>query len=91
MNESNQQLLEEVYNQFPLRIEDYVTLFGRTTMVKQFMRNYLKHSPIGAGQRVAVIAHGSFLKCMTAEGVDPVRRELIGGADMKNCQIFPFP
>ena len=42
VNESNDHLLEEVYNQFPLRIEDYVTLYGRTTLVKEFIRRHMK-------------------------------------------------
>ena len=39
--------------------------------------------------KVALVAHSSFLKSITAEGVDS-NNELIGGADMKNCEIFPF-
>ncbi len=36
-----------------------------------------------------MVAHSSFLKCITASGVDQ-NDELIGGADMKNCEIYPF-
>jgi hypothetical protein len=40
-------MLEEVYNQFPLRVEDYATLYVRSQLMKEFMRNYLKHTNIG--------------------------------------------
>jgi hypothetical protein len=40
-------MLEEVYNQFPLRVEDYATLFTRSELMKDFMKNYIKFSGIG--------------------------------------------
>ena len=55
--------------------------------MREFMRNHLKFTDIKEGQKVAVVAHSSFLKCITAEGVKD--GEMVGGADMKNCQIFP--
>ena len=55
------------------------------------MRNYLKHTrDIGKDQKVAIVAHSSFLKSITAEGVNQETKEIIGGSDFKNCQIFPM-
>ena len=66
-----------------MRIEEYNTLFGRSQLMKEFIRNHLKFTDIKQGQKVAIVGHSSFLKCITADGVE--NDELVGGADMKNC------
>lgn len=93
VDDSNDHFLQEVYNQFPLRVEGYNVLYWRTQLAKQFIRDNLKSDfpEVLADQKlkVAIVAHSSFLKCITAQGVDE-NSELIGGADMKNCEIYPF-
>jgi len=89
VNDANREFLDEVYNQFPLRIEEYHHLYTRSQVTKNFIRNYLKFTDIKEGQKVACVAHSSFLKAMSAEGVDHDKLEIIGGLDMKNCQISP--
>ena len=49
INQANSDFLEEVYNQFPMRIEDPVTLYSRTRGVKVFLRNWLTHNTLGDG------------------------------------------
>ena len=87
--EANKDYLEQVYEQHPLRIEGYGVLYWRAQGVKKFLREQLKHAPLEGQKKVAVVAHSSFLKCITAEGLDD-KGDLIGGANMKNCEIFPL-
>jgi hypothetical protein len=55
--------------------------------MRQFIKNHLEFTDIKEGQKVGCVAHSSFLKVITAEGLKD--GDLIGGADMKNCAIFP--
>jgi len=90
VDQANDHYLEEVYNQFPLRVEGYGPLYWRTELVKKFIKENLKHNfTLGKDQKAAVVAHSSFLKCITASGVAE-DGEVIDGADMANCEIFPF-
>ena len=90
VDQSNDHFLEEVYNQFPLRAEGYGVLYWRTELVKKFIKEHLKHNiTLGKDQKAAVVAHSSFLKCITATGVAE-DGEVIAGADMANCEIYPF-
>ena len=55
--------------------------------MREFIRKHLLFTELKEGQKVACVAHASFLKCITADGLKD--GELVGGADMKNCAIFP--
>ena len=92
IDDANHDYLEEIYNQFPLRIEGYDVLYWRTEISKKFIYEHLKSNfpeiLQDKSQKVALVAHSSFLKSLTAEGVDE-NNELIGGDDMKNCEIKP--
>ena len=66
INESNEQFLDEVYNQFPMRVEPTEVCFWRAKVAKKFMKEHLKHNFPEVAEsdkklKVAVVAHGVFL------------------------------
>lgn len=93
IDDSNHHYLEMVYDEFPMRVEGYNVLYWRTQIAKQFVREHLRANFPEVLQdkslKVALVAHSSFLKSITADGVDE-NDEIIGGADMSNCEIYPF-
>lgn len=72
-----------------MRIEDYPTLFPRAQNMISFMREYLRFNNVKENQKLAIVAHSSYLKSITAKGLNE-KDELIDGKDMKNCQITPM-
>lgn len=44
INEANDHFLAEVYNQFPMRIENMAVNFWRTQVAKKFIKEHLKNN-----------------------------------------------
>ena len=91
-NEVMDQVLAEVYNQWPIRIEHYEAAYMRAQVSKEFMRHFFhanKSFLDSDDAKVGIVSHSMFLRCLSAEGFDPENKKLINATDMKNCEIFP--
>ena len=69
MNSATEQVLQQVKEQSPLRIEYYSSAYMRAQVTIQFIREYIKANPIGE-KKVAIVTHGMFCRCLSAAGIE---------------------
>ena len=92
MNTALDNVLDQVYEQFPVRMENYGAAYMRAQMSKRFVGAYFKANPqllTEQNHKVGIVSHGMYVRCLSASGFDPEKKKLIGAEDMKNCQIYP--
>lgn len=92
MNEALDNVLDQVFEQHPLRIELYEAAYMRAQQSKKFMKNYFaanSHLLTDKSHKVGIVSHGMNVRCLSASGFDVEKKKLVGAEDMKNCQIHP--
>mmetsp|Transcript_16581 Transcript_16581/g.28225 ORF Transcript_16581/g.28225 Transcript_16581/m.28225 type:complete len:127 (-) Transcript_16581:10-390(-) len=94
MNQTVDWLLDEIYEKFPLRVENYDAGYMRVQLTKDFMRAFFsaphnRHLLQEPSHKVGVVCHSFFLRCMSSSGFDVEQGKVVDSSDMKNCEILP--
>jgi len=74
-NEIVNQILEQVYEQFPLRIEAYKAGYLRAHTLRNFLKSFFKAEKNQCllskdEDKVGIITHSMFGRCLSADGFD---------------------
>ena len=60
------QILELVYQIFPVKIEDKADNYNRAQILKQYFSHFLKQNPLKDEEKCAIVSHYAFLASLSA-------------------------
>ena len=72
------------------RIESPAQIFERVQIFKRFLKEFIYHHKYDFTQKVAIVAHGSFLRSLSGEGVDQTTGFIINSKEFRNCEVYPW-